>query len=161
MAYLAKDDYSLRISVENLDEIIAQGILSTGITADNFRSNAESWAMALVKFYVASQFNISGEYALNAPAARNSIIMQLTIDLALCSMHKTINPRDIPEHIAIACDNAIKTLEEIRDGKGFIDIPPATTDPLPLQTSFIDSQIKFISKPYQDESLFDETTAVP
>lgn len=154
MAYLAKGDYTLRISVEHLDEIIAQGILTTSLTADNFRSNAESWAMALVKSYLSSQYNIAGEYSkLSTDPSRNFLVMQVTIDLALCTMHKTINPRDIPEHIAIACDDAIAWLKDARDAKVIVDLPAASTDPVPLQTSFIESQPKFISKPFQDLSI--------
>lgn len=153
MAYLDKSDYTLRISVEHLDQIIEQGILTTSLTADNFRNNAESWATAVVKSYLSSQYNIAGEYAIVAPAPRNFQIMQITIDLALCTMHKTINPRDVPEHIAIACDEAVAWLKDARDSKVIVDLPSASTDPAPLANSFIESQPKFISKPYQDLSI--------
>jgi hypothetical protein len=157
MAYLAKDDYTISISVENLDEIIAQGIISTSLTADQFRNKAENWAMAYVKSFLGAQYNIIAEYALDSASAdRDPVILQITIDLALCRMHKTINPRDVPEHIAIGCEGAQKWLEDARDGTVGVGIPvlPGET---PLQSTFLDSQIKFISKPYQDESLFDPT----
>lgn len=164
MAYLAKDDYTLRISLENLDEITEQGILASGLTADQFLSRAESWAMSYVKSYLASQYNIGGEYAIDsASTARNMQILQVTIDLALCTIHKTINPRDIPEHIAIACDEAKQWLMDARDAKVIVDIPGATPidGSTVLQNSFIASQPKFISKPFQDLSLFDSPSIVP
>lgn len=156
MAYLALNDYTLRISLENLNEILAQAAQDSGLTVDNVRSNAESWAQALVKSYLASKYNIAAEFALSSPTPRNFIIMQLVIDLSLCTIHKTINPRDVPEHIAKACEDAMEFLEKVRDGEMIIDLPAPPvnpTDPINLQSSYIGSQLKFISKPYQDSSL--------
>jgi len=155
MAYLVKDDYTLRIAVDHLDEILEQAIIATGLTVDNVRANAEAWAQAFVKGYLVTKYNISAEFGLTGPG-RNPIIMQVVIDLALCTLHKTINPRDIPEQISLACDAAVKWLEAARDGTIVVDLPPAPSETpgAEFQRSFIDSQEKFISKPYQDKSLF-------
>jgi len=156
MAYLAIDDYTLRTSLENLNEILAQAAQDSGLSVENVRNNAESWAQALIKSYLTAKYNIAGEFALVPPTPRNFLIMQLTIDLALCTIHKTINPRDVPEHIAKACEDAMTFLEKLRDGEMIIDLPlPPTNpdDPTNLQSSYIGSQIKFISKPFQDSSL--------
>lgn len=155
MAYLALSDYTLRISLENLNEILAQAAQDSGLTTDNVRSNAESWAMALVKSYLGN-YNIGAEFAIGEPAPRNFLIMQVVIDLALCTIHKTINPRDVPEHIAKACEEAMIFLEKVRSGELPIDIPlpPVNPDdPTNLQNSYIGSQVKFISKPFQDASI--------
>ena len=156
MAYLAIDDYTLRTSLENLNEILDQPAQDSGLAADNVRTNAESWAQALVKSYLSAKYNIAAEFALSAPTPRNFIIMQLVIDLSLCTVHKTINPRDVPEHIEKACEEAMEMMEKIRNGEMIMDLPAPTvnpTDPIGLQTSYIGSQVKFISKPYQDSSL--------
>jgi phage gp36-like protein len=156
MAYLALNDYTLRTSLENLNEILAQAAQDSSLTVDNVRSNAESWAQAMIKSYLSAKYNITAEFALSSPTARNFIIMQIMIDLVLCTVHKTINPRDIPDHIAAACEEAMEYLAKVRDGELIIDLPlpPVNpTDPINLQSSYIGSQIKFISKPYQDSSI--------
>ena len=158
MAYLAKDDYSLRIGVSHLDEILAQAVEGTGLTADNIRTNAEQWAKALVRSYLTTRYNIAGEYAIESPSAdRNFQIMQIIIDLSLCTIHKTINPRDVPEHISKACEDAIKWLESARDGSIVIGVSGHVVgDEYNPARSFIGSQVKFISKPYSDASIFDD-----
>lgn len=156
MAYLSIDDYTLRTSLENLNEILAQAAQDSGLSVDNVRNNAESWAQALIKSYLSVKYNINAEFALVPPTPRNFLIMQLTIDLSLCTVHKTINPRDVPEHIAKSCEDAMIFLEKLRDGEMIIDLPSPPvngSDPVNLQSSYIGSQVKFISKPYQDSSL--------
>lgn len=158
MAYLAKNDYTLRIAVSHLDEILEQAIETTGLTEDNVRNNAESWAQAMIKSYLVSKYDIATEFAIDAPAARNWQIMQIMIDLSLCTLHKTINPRDIPEHISIECENAMKFLKDARDGVLVVDLDPApeTAPGQPYQRTFLESQVKFVSKPFQDLKQFDE-----
>jgi hypothetical protein len=156
MAYLAKDDYTLRISVLHLDQILAEAMETSGLTADNIRTNAESWAMATVKSYLSSQWNIAAEYAQTG-GGRNYQIMQITIDLVLCTIHKTINPRDVPEHVEKACEDAIQWLKDVRDEKISVDLTPAAVaeGEVDLSSTFLDSQQKFISKPFTDKSLTD------
>ena len=84
--------------------------------------------------------------------------MQVMIDLSLCTLHKTINPRDIPEHIQIACENAMQFLKDARDGVLVVDLDPApeTAPGQPYQRTFMESQVKFVSKPFQDLQLLPE-----
>jgi phage gp36-like protein len=154
MAYLAKSDYTLRISVEHLDEILEQSIISSGLTETNVLNNAESWAQAMINSYLGIKYNMAAEFATTG-AGRNFLIIQAMIDLSLCTLHKTINPRDVPEHIANACDSVIKWLIDARDGVVGTGLTPATpVDGVPHNRTFIESQPKFISKPYQDLSIF-------
>jgi hypothetical protein len=162
MAYLSKDDYTLRISVEHLNEILAEAALDSGLSAEQIRNNAESWAQALVKSYLVTKYNIAAEYALDsASSARNFLIRQVTIDLSLCTLHKTINPRDLPEHISKACDASMLWLEQARAGVIVVDLTPQTpaAGEIVYQRSFIGSQRKFISKPYADRSVIGEDDA--
>jgi hypothetical protein len=158
MAYLAKSDYTLSIAIDHLDEILEQAAYTSGLTADTVRANAESWAKALIKSYLVSKYNIAGEFAINAPAERNILVMQVMIDLALCQIHKTVNPRDIPELRQKACEASMQWLKDARDGIVVVDlpaqIPPAGE--VDYARTHIGSQVKFISKPYQDRSVIGE-----
>lgn len=157
MAYLAIDDYTLRIGVTNLNEILYQASENTGLTPDNIRTNAESWAQAMIKSYLGAKYGVNTELQINAPNPRNFQVMQVMIDLALCTLHKTINPRDVPDHIFKACDEAMEWLKAARDGTISVDLSSHVVgeDRNPARTYFA-SQVKFISKPWADGSTFDD-----
>ena len=154
MAYLAKDDYTLRISLEYLDEVLATAANTSGLQPLNVLSNAESWGMATIKSYLTTNYNIAAEFGKTG-TSRNFQIMQVLIDLVQCTIHKTINPRDVPEHVENSCKEAIAWLMDARDGKIVVDLPVTTnTDgTVNHNKTFLDSQQKFISKPYQDLSI--------
>lgn len=157
MPYLSKDDYTLRISLVNLDEILAEASNGSGLTPDNILANAESWAMALMRSYLVTKYNIINQFDIISPNVRDFQTMQVLIDLVLCTLHKTINPRDIPEHIQNSCNEAMVWLKDARDGVIVVGIPGQTQidgDTI-YDRSFIQSQQKFVSKPYQDLSTFD------
>ncbi len=159
MAYLAKSDYTLSIAVDHLDEILEQAAFTSGLTADNVRANAEAWAKALIKSYLVSKYNIVGEFAKNSPdTSRNVLVMQVMIDLALCQIHKTVNPRDIPELREKACESSMQWLKDARDGTVVVDLPtaPTTGGDVPYNRTHLGSQRKFISKPYSDRSVIGE-----
>lgn len=158
MAYLAKSDYTLSIAVDHLDEILEQAANTSGLTQDNVRQNAEAWGQALVKSYL-SKYNIAGEFAKNSPdATRNPLVLQVLIDLTLCQIHKTVNPRDIPELRTIACEASMQWLKDARDGTVVVDLPPAPVvdGQTNYQRSWLSSQRKFISKPYSDRMVTGE-----
>lgn len=159
MAYLSLDDYTLNISLDNLNEILDQAAALSGKTPDQVRQFAESYAKAFVTSKLKSKYNISGEYAKDSSAGdRDMLIIGVTIDLALCTMHKTINPRDIPELRQKACESAVLWLNEVRAGDALIDVPLL---PNPEVRSLNGSQVKFISKEYSDASLFDPNSRFP
>lgn len=163
MAYLEESDYTISIAVDHLGEILEQAAFNSGLTEDNVRANAEAWAKALIKSYLTTKYNITGEFALNSPdASRNILVIQVAVDLALCQLHKTINPRDIPELREKACEAAIQWLKDARDGTVVVDLP-AQTPPageVVYARSHIGSQRKFISKPYSDRSVIGEDDAL-
>jgi hypothetical protein len=157
MAYLAKSDYTLSIAIDHLNEILEQAAYTSGLTPDNILANAEAWAKALVKSYLTAKYNIASEYAKGEDdTSRNVLVMQVTIDLALCQVHKTVNPRDIPELREKACDAATQWLKDARDSLVVVDLPAAPNNSEgkpPYPTTFLGSQTKFISKPFSDASL--------
>jgi hypothetical protein len=164
MAYLIEEDYSISISSYDLHDIIESARSNTGLSWDTIRGNAEAWAKAIIKSYLSAKYDTAAEFAITAtapppaeetPDTRNAIIKQVMVDLALCQMHKAINPRDIPELREKACDASIQWLKDARDGKVVVDLDPA---PVPAgQTAYnrthIGSQAKFISKPFSDRSV--------
>ena len=155
MAYLAKDDYTLSISLVNLDEITAQAADTSGLSQASVLANAESWARAFVKSYLVNKYNIAAEFGLSSPdPSRNILVMGYVIDLALCQLHKTINPRDIPELRYQACEAAVQWLKDARDGTVIVDLPLQPVTPgAGYPNTFAESQVKFISKPYSDLSI--------
>lgn len=156
MAYLSIDDYTLSISLDNLNEILDQAAATSGKTSDQVRQFAESYARAFVTSKLKSKYNIAGEYARDSSDPnRDMLILNVTIDLALCTLHKTINPRDIPELRQRACEAAVSFLDEVRKGDALINVPLVDN---PEVRSFNGSQVKFISRPYEDASLFDVNT---
>lgn len=156
MAYLAKSDYTLSIAVDHLDEILEQAAFTSGLTVTNVLNNAEAWAAALIKSYLVTKYNIVAEFALSSPSAsRNPLIMQVYIDLTLCQLHKTVNPRDIPELRDNACKAAMQWLIDARDGTVVVDLTPQTpaAGEIVYPRSFVSSQPKFISKEFTDRSI--------
>jgi len=151
MAYLSLDDYTLNISLENLNEILDQASEASGKTPEQVRLFAESYARAFVTSKLKSKYNIASEFAKDSSdTSRDMIVLMAVIDLTLCTIHKTINPRDIPELRTKACEAAVIWLDEVRDGKALIDVPLVSN---PEVRSFLDSQEKFISKEFTDNSL--------
>jgi phage gp36-like protein len=155
MPYLVQADYTLRIGYTHLTEILDQAAETSGLTAAQIRANAESWAQAMIKSYLSDKYDMDAEFALTDDT-RNFLIRQAMIDLSLCTLHKTINPRDVPEHITKACEEVMLFLQKAQKGELILDIdaPEAgEDDPVDYQHTYLRSQDKFISKPYQDESI--------
>lgn len=158
MAYLSDDDYTLAIGLVNLNEILDQASETSGKTPAQVRTFAEAYAKAYVSSFLKAKYQIAGEYAKDASdTGRDMLIIAVTIDLTLCTLHKTINPRDIPELRQKACEDAVKWLTGVQDGDILISVPRLPIDQEQVNT-FLDSQQKFISKPYTDNQLRDVQT---
>jgi hypothetical protein len=154
MAYLSNDDYTLAIGLENLTEILTQASETSGRTPDQVRQFAEAYARAYVSSFLKVKYQIDGEYSKDSSdTGRDMLIVAVTIDLTLCTLHKTINPRDIPELRQKACEAAILWLKDVMNGDALISVPRLTTGE--QVNTFLGSQQKFISKPYTDGSLND------
>jgi len=100
--------------------------------------------MALMRSYLVTKYNINGQFDIVPPNARDFQVMQVLIDLVLCTLHKTINPRDIPEHVQNSCTEAMAWLKDARDGVIIVGLPgqlPSDNNTI-YDRSFIDSQVK-------------------
>jgi len=116
MAYLKLSDYSLRISIAHLDEILIQAAATSGLTVDQVRENAENLAYAEIKAWLSAKYKITEELAIDsASTSRNALVMKWAIDISLYTIHFTVNPRDVPEIREKAYKMAKEELEASRD----------------------------------------------
>lgn len=152
MAYLAKADYTISIAITHLDEILGQAAATSGQSADTIRLQAELVAQSEIAAYISNRFNVNAEFAKDsADTTRAPLMKKCVVDIALYNIHHTVAPRDIPEMREKIYHDWIEMLEAIRDGKmTFTGLTPVAD---PLEKTFIGSQRKFISRPYQDASL--------
>lgn len=165
MAYLSIDDYTLSISLDNLNEILAQAAANSGRDTDAIRAFAESYARGYITSKLKAKYNIDAEFAKDSSdQQRDILITGAVIDLVLCTIHNTINPRDIPELRQKRCEATVAWLNEVRDGDALLINVPLLPDPDQEHRTFIDSQggvTKFISKPYQDREILNSTNPIP
>lgn len=146
MAYLKKSDYSLRISIVHLDEILTQAALTSGLTADQVRENAENLAYAEIKAWLSAKYKITEELGLDSASTdRNPLVIKWAIDCALYTIHFTVNPRDVPEIREKAYKMAKEELEAARDAT----ILPGLAQKDTFYTRhLLGSQEKFTSKEF-------------
>lgn len=148
MAYLQKSDYTLRIDIVTLEEILTQAALTSGLTNDQVRTNAELWAQSVITSYLASRYQIGQEFSRSAPdASRNFLIIGVMLDLAIWTMHKTVNPRDIPELRQLSYEESMSWLEKARDAE-FVITGVATIST--YYPTVIGSGVKFVSDPFKE-----------
>ena len=155
--YLDKDDYTISISIENLEDIIAQGIEASGVTELELLDNSELTAQAEVRSYLAPVYKIDDEFAIDhdtAPDVRNKLTLRCVVTCSLYNLHMTISPRDVPEKVMYAYEKCMEMLDGARKGELDFGLPPQEangTDPAQWRT--IGSNKKFISKEFLDSSL--------
>ena len=155
--YIDSVDYTISISVTNLDEIVAQGIESTSLTATELLNNSELTAQAEIRAYLNSVYQIDVEFAKNfddEPDIRNKLTLRCCVNLSLFNLHMTINPRDVPEKVEKAYERCIESLDAARRGELDLGLLPNddTTDPTLVNWRTLGSNIKFTSKPFADTS---------
>ena len=160
--YLVKEDYTISISITNLDDIVEQGIESTGLTEAILLGNSELTAQAEIRSYLSLVYDIDSEFAKNAvddPDIREKLTLRCVVNLSLFNLHMTINPRDIPEKIEKAYDNCLEHLDGVRKGQLELDLPPienpdGSDGSVPWRTA--GSNYKFTSKPFREARIIDE-----
>lgn len=152
MGYLAKADYTISIAITHLDEILEQAAATSGKAEDVIRGEAELVAQAEITQYLSNRFNIATEFAkADTDATRAPLMKKCVVDISLYNIHHTVSPRDVPEMREKNYRDTIEMLEAVRDGK--LSFPGLTAVADPLEKSFLGSQRKFISRPYQDAML--------
>ena len=158
--YIDSVDYTISISVTNLDEIVAQGIESTSLTETELLDNSELTAQAEIRAYLNSVYQMDVEFANNyddAPEARNKLIVRCCVNMSLFNLHMTINPRDVPEKVEKAYERCLEMLDAARRGELDLGLLPNddTTDPTLVNWRTVGSNTKFTSKPFADTSNLD------
>ena len=156
MAYLVKDDYTISISIDHVDQILTQAANNSGLTADQIRDNSEDTAEAEINAYLSANYNTATEFAIDgavAPTTRNKLILRCMVNLSLFNIFHTISPRDIPEMRRNLYNDCIDMLKAYRDGElDFgLDVIDADGDGEPdVQRTMISGSVKFNSKPFRD-----------
>ena len=159
MAYLVKDDYTITTSVDHLDQILTQAAVSSGLTADQIRTNSEDTAQAEINAYLSKYYATIPEFAIDgsvAPTTRNKMILKCAVIISVYNIFHTVSPRDIPEMRQRLYDDCIEMLKAYRDGQlDFgLDVIDIDGDGEPdVQSIQIETHKKFISKPFTDPTL--------
>lgn len=154
MAYLKKDDYTLRISLDVLDEILTQAAATSGLTNDQVLAQAEALAIAEVRAYLVSKYKIGPEFSIDSGStARNMLILCWVIDITLFSLHFTVNPRDIPEIREKNYKRTIEALKAARDSNIILEIPQV--DPFYTRHLLGSNPNKFVSHEFTDPTLYE------
>jgi hypothetical protein len=156
MAYIVKDDYTISISIDHLDQILAQAAATSGLTVDQIRTNSEDTAQAEINAYIAANYDTTTEFAITVLADRNKLILRCYINLSLYNIFVTISPRDVPENRLRMYTDCIDMLKAYRDG--LLDFGLAVVDvdldgEPDVQRTMLISGSKFISKPFTDPLL--------
>lgn len=155
MAYLKKSDYTLRIAIDHLDEILTQAANTSGLTADQVRENAEKLAIAEVRAYLISKYKIAAEFSMDsANETRNMLVICWALDIALFTLHFTVNPRDIPETREKNYKRTIEELKAARDSNIILEIEQV--DPFYTRHLMGSNIGKFVSNEFTDPTLFCE-----
>jgi len=156
MAYLQKDDYTISISVENLNEILEQAAELSGFTEDTVRENSELTAQAEITSYLSYKYDTATEFAKafdDATDTRNKLILRCVVNCSLYNLHMTINPRDVPEKVEKAYEHCLEMMDAARRG----EIDPGL-DPVDDAKDFVKfgSNVKFVSKPFLDQTIYND-----
>lgn len=160
MAYLQESDYTLRISIDHLEEILTQAANTSGLTNNQVRANAENWGIAMITQYLAPKWQIGVEFTKTAPdASRNFIIIGYLIDLAVYTIHRSVNPRDIPENVDKLYQDAMSAMPKIRSGElPLYGVSPVSNS---VSQSFVSSGAKFVSQEFKEARGYDDVNDSP
>ena len=158
MAYAQKDDYTISISLENLNEVLEQAGDQTSFSEDTVRSNSELTAQAEITAYLSYRYEIAAEFALTPPVppaadTRNKLVLRCVINCSIFNLHMTINPRDVPEKVEKAYEHCMEQMDAARRGDIDIGLPIKDDSKEFLKAG---SNVKFVSKPYLDQTVYND-----
>jgi phage gp36-like protein len=105
MAFISKADFGTAIKTNILDDITEAD--------DNKITISISKAIELMKGYLSARYNITQIFN-KEDDARNILIVERGVDIALYMLHKRLNPRKIPEHRKEAYKEAKEWLEQVQ-----------------------------------------------
>jgi len=156
MAYAGKDDYTISISLENLNEILEQAAEQTSFSEDKVRDNSELTAQAEIRAYLSYRYEIDDEFALlytANPDTRNKLVLRCVVNCSIFNLHMTINPRDVPEKVEKAYEHCMEQMDAARRGEIDIGLPIKDDSKEFLKAG---SNVKFVSKPFLDQSVYND-----
>lgn len=154
MAYLSKLDYTIDISIEDLDKILLEAARATTKTEDAVREEAELYAQAKIEAHLKDRYDITGEFAKQSTdPTRSRMVMKCMISISLFLIHSTINPRNIPALRNRNYEDCLNDLAAMQSGDLSLIGVSEVEDPLSF--TVIESTKKFISKPFQDPQTFE------
>lgn len=122
MPFLSQEDYSSVIKERDLLSAIESNHL--------LLVRAEDHAISKIKSYLGDLYDMPAAFAAQA-GARNSLLIELTLNLALAHILRRVPSYRIMEgnpHIK-AYEESLTLLERISEGKASIDLPRLPTDP--------------------------------
>lgn len=105
MAFITKADFGTAIKTNILDDITEAD--------DNKITISISKAIEMMKGYLSARYNITQIFNKENDA-RNILIVERGVDIALYMLHKRLNPRKIPEHRKEAYKEAKEWLEQVQ-----------------------------------------------
>jgi phage gp36-like protein len=160
MVYANQADYSRIISKTDLGDLLLDAAADyAGKTTDQVLEEAEEGAEAEIKKYLGARFDLALEFAKDAGVpgeaiSREKTILRCFLTISTYFLHFSINPRDIPELRSLEFNRCISTLEGIRDGEIYTELTEKAGAEGRLSTW--GGGRKFISKPFEDDSLFND-----
>ncbi len=158
MAYLQKDDYTIAISMEKLNEVLEQAAEQTSFTEDTVRENSELTAQAEIKAYLNYRYVMDTEFAKVPPVppaadTRYKLTVKCTVNCSIYNLHMTINPRDVPEKVEKAYEQCMEMLDAARRGELELDLPLQDDAKEYVKAG---SNVKFVSKPFLDQTIYND-----
>lgn len=160
MSYLAKNDYTLHISIDHLDRVLEQAANTSGKAEDVILDESELYAAAQITALLKNQYEIEEELdKLSTETDRNRLIMKCMIDISLYHLFYTVNPVDVPEARRILYNECLDMLKAYRNNEidMGLNVVDADEDGQPDAQRFeFGSNRKFTSKPYSDYNLLND-----
>jgi len=157
--YLVKDDYTIRIDIDQLDKILAKASTGSGLTAQQILTQAEDTAEAEINAYLSAYYDTATEFAIDGstnPGDRNKNIVRCMIDISLFNVFFTVSPRDIPVTRENLYNKCIEMLKAYRDGEldfGLTVVDADSDGEADVSRTMLESSTKFTSKPFSDPRL--------
>ncbi len=156
MAYLSKDDYSLRIQRKHLNDILSQAATQTGFKGDDILEDAELTAEAEIRAFLTDVYEIEAEFNKTGNS-RNRLIMKCYLDMVLYEIHFVLAPTDIPVGRKNQYEKCRSMLDMMRQEEINPGLPLVAAAELARNTELF-SNDKFIFHPHDDMSIAKSTT---
>jgi phage gp36-like protein len=106
MAFIEKEDYEGVIKENILDDITEFN--------DNVLDKAEARAIAKMKGYLSNRYDVNAIFSATG-TNRDDVVLMHAIDITLYYLHKSINPRKVPQNRSDSYKEAIEWLQGVNE----------------------------------------------